>query len=238
MLCRIFNIGNTHVQIADLEADGTLRLSASAETSSFDPEKYRTPSMAAASVVPSLESAMQSLGAFLISPLHARGPVDLSLMENPSTLGADRLANAAELIFSGSLPALCADFGTAITLELVDEKGRMRGGAILPGRALLRRTLHDHTAKLPLTALRADHTVFPGNCTRDAIDIGCDTGAVGAVREILAEAEKKHPGIRKIACGGDAPFFLKFLNGFELADDLFTLRGIAGIWKRSQQANV
>jgi len=231
MLCRIFNIGNTHVQIADLEEDGTLSPLESVETAAFHPEDHKTPVMAAASVVPDLEKAMRSLGAFIVSPSDACGPVDLSLMKHPETLGADRLANAAELIFSGTLPALCADFGTAVNLELVDEKGRMRGGSILPGRMLLRKALHDYTAKLPMTGICSGHTDFPGNCTVDAIDIGCDTGAVGAVREILIEAERKYPGLRKIACGGDAPFFLKFLNGFELADQMFTLRGIAGIWK-------
>jgi len=135
----------------------------------------------------------------------------------------------AELIFSGPLPALCVDFGTAVNLEFVDAERRMCGGAILPGRLLLRRALHDYTAKLPLTNLKQKHTDFPGGCTTDAIDIGCDTGAVGAVRELLSELERSHPGVRKVACGGDAPFFLQFLHGFELADDLFTLRGIAGI---------
>lgn len=235
MLCRIFNIGNSHVQIAELAENGSLRPLASLETAEFHPEEYKAPVMAAASVVPALEDAMRSLGAFMISPSDACGPVDLSCMKNPSTLGADRLANAAELIFSGPLPALCIDFGTAINLELVDEKGRMRGGAILPGRLLLRKTLHDHTAKLPMTDLRSFRTDFPGNCTVDAIDIGCDTGALGAVREILCEAERRYPGIRKIACGGDAPFFLDFLHGFELADNLFTLRGIAGIWNCSRK---
>ena len=236
MLCRVFNIGNTHVQIADLGEDGTLFPLASVETAAFHPENYRTPVMAAASVVPNLEKAMRSLGAFIISPSDACGPVGLSLMKHPETLGADRLANAAELIFSGPLPALCADFGTAVNLELVDEKGRMCGGAILPGRLLFRKALHDYTAKLPMTGICSKHTDFPGNSTVDAIDIGCDTGAVGAVREILIEAEKKYSGIRKIACGGDAPFFLKFLSGFELSDELFTLRGIAGIWKMQSGA--
>ena len=41
--------------------------------------------------------------------------------------------------------------------------------------------------------------------------------------------------VRRVACGGDAPFFLRELAGFEYADDTFTLRGIAGIWEQQQK---
>ena len=40
MLCRIFNIGNSHVQIAELAENGSLRPLASLETAEFHPEEY------------------------------------------------------------------------------------------------------------------------------------------------------------------------------------------------------
>ena len=71
----------------------------------------------------------------------------------------------------------------------------------------------------------------------DAIDIGVDAGALGAVREILDRMERLFAGtpVRRVACGGDAPFFLRELAGIEYADDTFTLRGIAGIWEQQQK---
>ena len=236
MDCRLFNVGNTHVQIADL-CNGTIHPVAKVPTSEFHPEEFAVPEMAAASVVPVFEELLRRAGALIVSPNSARGPVDLSLMKRPETLGADRLANAASLIFSGPLPALCVDFGTAINMEFVDSERRMRGGAILPGRLLLRRSLHDYTAKLPLTEIRSSIPDFPGNNTVDAIDIGVDAGALGAVREILLRMERQFAGkaVRCVACGGDAPFFLRELSSFEYADDTFTLRGIAGIWKHQRE---
>lgn len=236
MDCRLFNVGNTHVQIADL-CGGTIHPVAKVPTSEFHPEEFAVPEMAAASVVPVFEELLRRAGALIVSPNSERGPVDLSLMKRPETLGADRLANAASLIFSGPLPALCVDFGTAINMEFVDSERRMRGGAILPGRLLLRRSLHDYTAKLPLTEIRSGIPDFPGNNTVDAIDIGVDAGALGAVREILLRMERQFAGkaVRRVACGGDAPFFLRELSSFEYADETFTLRGIAGIWKHQRE---
>ncbi len=230
--CRLFNAGNTHVQIAEFSGV-SIELTAVVPTAEFKLNDFLTKNMAAASVVPALEQQFRDAGAFIVSPQMTNCPVDLSCMKNPSTLGADRLANAASLIFSGSLPALCVDFGTAINLEFVDSERRMRGGAILPGRRILRKSLNDYTAKLPLTELTERVPDFPGNNTIDAVNLGVDCAAVGAVRELLHRMETTFPGqkIRRIACGGDAPFFLRELSGFELADELFTLRGIAEIYR-------
>ena len=228
--CRIFNAGNTHVQIAELAGD-SLRLIETVPTAEFRVEDFAVETMAAASVVPDLEERFRKAGAFIVSSRMANCPVDLSRMEHAETLGADRLANAASLIVSGSLPALCVDFGTAINLEFVDADRCMCGGAIFPGRRILRRSLNDYTAKLPVTPLTEWIPDFPGNNTVDAINLGVDCAALGAVKELLRRMEMAFPGekIRRAACGGDAPFFLRELPGFELADTLFTLRGIAAL---------
>lgn len=230
--CRLFNAGNTHVQIAEFSGV-SLRLLETVPTPEFRIDGFATGTMAAASVVPALEQQFRDAGAFIISSRMRGCPVDLSRMKHPETLGADRLANAAALIFSGPLPALCVDFGTAINLEFVDAERRMRGGAILPGRRILRKSLNDYTAKLPLTDLTAAVPSFPGNNTVDAIDLGTDCAAIGAVRELVRRMETEFPGqkIRRVACGGDAPFFLRELPDFELADELFTLRGIAELYR-------
>lgn len=230
--CRLFNAGNTHVQIAELSGV-SLRLLETVPTPEFRIGDFIAGTMAAASVVPALERQFRDAGAFIISSRMPGCPVDLSRMKHSETLGADRLANAAALIFSGPLPALCVDFGTAINLEFVDSERRMRGGAILPGRRILRKSLNDYTAKLPLTSLTAAVPVFPGNNTVDAIDLGTDCAAIGAVRELIRRMEAEFPGqkIRRVACGGDAPFFLRELPDFERADELFTLHGVAELYR-------
>lgn len=235
-IIRLFNAGNTHVQVAELSGS-SLRLLDTVATPEFRIADYASENMAAASVVPALEREFRDAGAFIVSSQMPDCPVDLSYMKHPETLGADRLANAAELIFSGALPALCVDFGTAINLEFVDSNRRMCGGAILPGRLILRKSLHDYTAKLPVTEVTSRVPSFPGNNTVDAIDLGTDCAALGAVRELLRRMELAYPGVpvRRVACGGDAGFFLREIPGFELADELFTLRGIAALYRSARE---
>ena len=165
--CRIFNAGNTHVQIAELAGD-SLRLIETVPTAEFRVEDFAVETMAAASVVPDLEERFRKAGAFIVSSRMANCPVDLSRMEHAETLGADRLANAASLMVSGSLPALCVDFGTAINLEFVDADRCMCGGAIFPGRRILRKSLHDYTAKLPVLKEKEKLELLKKSRTGDA----------------------------------------------------------------------
>ncbi len=69
----------------------------------------------------------------------------------PETLGHDRIAAAAgaRKLLPGS-PLLIMDLGTAITIDFVTANGEYRGGNISPGLLTRFKSLHDHTARLPL----------------------------------------------------------------------------------------
>ncbi len=222
---RLFNIGNTHVQCGVLSGGKITGLSV-CDTVGFEaPQDGR--SCAAASVVPAVGTKFVSAGAFVLDSRSLNpGLLNLSAMKSPSTIGADRLANAVSLTL-GALPAVCIDFGTCITFETVDAERRMLGGAILPGRMLLRRALNSWTAQLPLTELRKTAAEPPGDCTVDAVDCGCDLGAAGSVRFILESLQRKFPGIRVVLTGGDAEFFHPFFPDAEQGGADFTLRGLA-----------
>lgn len=185
----------------------------------------------AASVVPSLAGLLASKGAFLVNK-EKKMPFKTAKIDI-STVGADRLANAAALC-NGALPAICMDFGTAITFEVVEEDGSFTGGAILPGRKLMRHALHDHTALLPLIPFTENVTKLPegaGKNTLEAMLLGTDKACIGAVKEILQhlyrDLSQKYPGrkIRLCACGGDRKFFLQAIPEMEETPFL-TLEGI------------
>ena len=227
MSCRLFNVGNTHVLTAGLSSDGTLSDYRVFDTPGFDPEPLLDEENAVVSVVPVWEEYFLSKGAFVLNRESCRTILSLQKMETPETVGADRIANSIALISSGKVPALSIDCGTAITFEYVDSENFLRGGAILPGRQLLRNALHAYTAKLPLVPLTDTMIPVPGKNTVEAIQIGTDTGAVGAVQEILEQIRKIEPGLRVVFCGGDAPFFRSSFPEAEFYGSDFTLKGLA-----------
>ncbi|MBQ9754523.1 MAG: type III pantothenate kinase, partial [Lentisphaeria bacterium] len=142
----LLDIGNTHTRIARAEGEKItiLRTLRSVELSNedipSDPE-----GVWGASVFPAVASKLESVN--FINAALAGKIVDFSCVDS-STIGADRLANAVAALDHGT-PALVLDCGSAITIELVDSDLRFRGGAIAPGRKMLRQALHANTAQLP-----------------------------------------------------------------------------------------
>jgi type III pantothenate kinase len=110
-------------------------------------------------------------------------------VEAPQRVGIDRLlaAAAANRLRLPEHIAVVVDIGTAITVDLVDQSGIFRGGAILPGIAMAARALEAETDALPRVKL--DHLAHPpaaiGKSTVTAIESGLYWGAVGAIRELI-----------------------------------------------------
>lgn len=101
----------------------------------------------------------------------------------PDRVGSDRLCAAAGAFAKIKQACIVADFGTALTVDLVADNGVFLGGTILPGMALSARALHEHTALLPLVEVGATTEVL-GKDTESAIRNGIFAMMAGALREI------------------------------------------------------
>ena len=146
-------------------------------------------------------------------------------------IGADRLADAAGAFVRHGAPVIVADFGTALTFDIVNSAGNYAGGIIAPGIPLMTSYLHEKTAKLPLVDLR-DGSGFPawGDSTANAIKLGARIGYRGMVREIAAFIRggigEKAP---LVATGGYARWALED-SGIEcLIEPDLTLFGLGAI---------
>ena len=155
----------------------------------------------------------------------------------PSSIGADRLANAAAAVSLGKLPAVVVDFGTAVTFDVIDSGGCYLGGVIAPGLPTAASALHERTALLPLTRISSIGSCI-GKSTAGAIRIGLLVGAVGLVRETVALITAEAFGGKKpyvIATGGDAELVARLSTKgggravIDKVDPLLTLRGLAVI---------
>ncbi|AQQ72507.1 Type III pantothenate kinase [Limihaloglobus sulfuriphilus] len=104
-------------------------------------------------------------------------PIKLGV-EYPADVGVDRVLAAAAAYLVVEQPVIVADFGTAITIDAVDDDGTFMGGIIAPGIAVSAKSLAENTAKLPEIVVNKPVMTLGGN-TRDAINNGIYFAAVG-----------------------------------------------------------
>jgi len=166
--------------------------------------------LVAASVNPAALNALEAAAAEAIAQDVLVVGRDLPLpietdLPNPGAVGVDRLCCAVAAYDRLGTACVVADFGTAITIDCINDRGVFLGGAILPGLDLAAESLHEHTAQLPRVALRRPDWVF-GKDTDQAIVGGIVGGARGALRELVEAyaTELGHWPI-VIVTGGGAP---------------------------------
>lgn len=104
-------------------------------------------------------------------------------LPDPSCVGMDRLCTGAAAFARVKGACAVADFGTALTIDLISDDGMYLGGTIMPGIALSARALHEHTALLPLVDVGVP-TETLGKDTASAIRNGIFAMMIGAMREI------------------------------------------------------
>jgi len=143
--------------------------------------------------------------------------------DQPSQMGADRWA-AMIGAFSRIRGALCVvDCGTAVTVDALAADGRHHGGMIIPGMALMRRALGEHTGGIGQVN---EGRYQPASVdTRGAVSTGCVLAvaafidrAVRVYQDLLPEA------MHIVVTGGDAGTLLPHLESKpEVIPDLVLL---------------
>jgi len=107
-----------------------------------------------------------------------------TFLEEPSKVGTDRVVAAAAAFDVVEDAVVVADFGTAVTIDLVDEHGVFQGGVICPGFEISAQALKDNTAQLPKVTVHRPDAPF-GRNTADAINCGLYYSIIGAMEEII-----------------------------------------------------
>lgn len=145
----------------------------------------------------------------------------------PSTIGADRLANALAVRRHYGAPAVVVDFGTAVTFDVVNGKGDYVGGIIAPGLSAMTDYLHEKTALLPRIRIGEEPAVI-GKNTRQAMRIGAVHGYRGLIRELVTElkSELRVTELPVVGTGGYAGLMVAKLPEITAVDPLLTLEGL------------
>jgi type III pantothenate kinase len=105
-------------------------------------------------------------------------------VDEPDKVGTDRVVSAAAAYDVVEDAVVVADFGTAVTIDLVDGNGVFLGGVICPGFEIGAKALKENTARLPKTKITKPKAPY-GKNTVEAINCGLYYSAVGMLQEVI-----------------------------------------------------
>lgn len=155
--------------------------------------------------------------------------------DDPSEVGADRVADVVAARAEYGAPAVVVDLGTTTNFEVLDADGAFAGGIIAPGLALGARSLSEAAARLPMIELRAPASVI-GRNTRAAMQSGVVLGEVaridGLLGAVMGELGTDAP---VIMTGDGAEAMAALLRHEATVDDTLTLRGLWHLWRANRR---
>jgi type III pantothenate kinase len=112
-------------------------------------------------------------------------PLPMNLwVDEPDKVGTDRVVAASVAYDVVGDAVVVADFGTAVTIDLVDQSGIFLGGVICPGFEISAKALKENTAQLPYVHVTKPKLPY-GKNTTDAINCGLYYSILGALEEVV-----------------------------------------------------
>lgn len=160
-------------------------------------------------------------------------PLPMTLgVDEPEKVGTDRVVSAAAAWAVTEDAVVVADFGTAVTIDLVDEKGVFLGGVICPGFEISAKSLKENTAQLPKAKITKPKAPY-GKNTAEAINCGLYYSAVGTLEEVIrryAEDIGKWP--RTVITGSAARAIKDDCNFIDSYVPSLVIKGIVLAYKK------
>jgi type III pantothenate kinase len=166
-------------------------------------------------------------------------PIETAVDE-PLKVGTDRLTAAAAPFAVVEDAVVVADFGMAVTIDLVDGDGVFMGGTICPGFELSLEALNTGTAKLPKVEMQKPQQVYGVN-TEEAMRAGVYWSAVGLLETTCRKyAEQIGHWPQVILTGGAARTIKDDCEFVDTWVSNLALRGIIIAYKKylSDQAEI
>ncbi|HUQ20608.1 MAG TPA: type III pantothenate kinase [Gemmatimonadaceae bacterium] len=184
------------------------------------------------SVVPPVTQTLQRacLECFGRAPamIDARAALPVKLLvDEPLTVGADRIANTLAASRIHKRDAIVVDLGTATTYDCITADGSFIGGIIQPGVGSSAETLFRATAQLAATEIIPPQKVI-GTRTDECIRSGVLYGAADSIDGLVRRIKKEWTGVDPIviATGGLAETFRPYCETFDEVDAFLTLQGV------------
>ncbi|MCB2428321.1 type III pantothenate kinase [Methylophaga pinxianii] len=155
--------------------------------------------------------------------------------EQPETLGVDRwLAIVAGRQHARQVTCII-DCGTAITVDIVTEKGQHQGGLIVPGLSLMKQMLTDNTDALSNVAQESEFNLLATN-THSAVQAGTLYMVTATLENLINDLQQNFKDeIRFLITGGDAEELIPLLPQPLLHEPDLVLKGLAQYARQNNQ---
>jgi type III pantothenate kinase len=135
--------------------------------------------------------------------------------KTPESLGIDRvLACLGAADQSGGKGVIVVDAGTACTIDLMTKNFVFKGGVIMPGLALISKSMREFLPELPQVKPEIPGS-FPGGSTAESIRWGIYGGFINAVRSFVEMYREMGNNPVLYLTGGDGKFLSGNLKGYK-----------------------
>ncbi|MCP5052826.1 MAG: type III pantothenate kinase [bacterium] len=151
-------------------------------------------------------------------------------VDDPSELGADRIAGSVGGLFFFEPPFIILDSGTATTFDVISKDMVYLGGSIFPGVELSINSLAQNTAKLGRIHFSTPDSIL-GTSTETHIKAGIYYSYIGGLTYMIDEYKKiVGPNARVIATGGLIKHFKGKIEGIDLYEPDLLYYGLKKIF--------
>lgn len=254
----VIDVGNTHITLGvfeEKELKGTFRMTTGYSRTSDEYgificnmleyrgiNKEEVDAAIISSVVPDVMHSLTSgiIKYFHIKPYLVKADSFTGIViktANPKSLGADRIVDAAAAyeIYGG--PVLIADFGTATTYDLVNEKGEFTAEITSPGLEISARALWQQAAKLPKFAIEKPESILAKD-TITSMQAGLVYGYIGQVEYIVKKVKEESglENLKVVATGGLGKVLARETEAIDVYDQRLTLEGLRIIYEKNKEA--
>ena len=153
-------------------------------------------------------------------------PFTLNYKEK-SKIGADRLALvAAAFDERPHQNSLVIDIGTCITYDILTADDRHIRGPISPGMQLRFKSMHEHTALLPLCEPTLNELKIICDDTTECLQSGVQLGVLHEIKDFIKLYSLKFNDLNIFISGGDNIFLQNQLKNYTFASSNFMFNGL------------